>query len=112
MLTLYSVVMRPLTNLSTSSKAIGNVNQYFGLFGILCVRIYMPCLYLMNKIDTITIEELNLLARVPHYVPICAGKEWNFDDLLETMWKYLDMFRMYVVALFMLVHRYTKPKGQ
>jgi len=64
-------------------------------------RIYMPCLYLMNKIDTITIEELNLLARVPHYVPICAGKEWNFDELLETMWKYLDMFRIY-----------TKPKGQ
>jgi len=64
-------------------------------------RIYVPCIYIMNKIDMITIEELNLLARVPHYVPICAGKEWNFDELLETMWAYLSMFRIY-----------TKPKGQ
>lgn len=64
-------------------------------------RIFVPCLYILNKIDTITIEELDLLSQVPHYVPICAFKEWNFDDLLETVWKYLNMLRIY-----------TKPKGQ
>lgn len=64
-------------------------------------RAYIPCLYVLNKIDTITIEELNLLSRVPHYVPVCAGKEWNFDDLLEKIWKYLNMIRVY-----------TKPRGQ
>jgi hypothetical protein len=36
-------------------------------------RIYCPCVYVLNKIDTITIEELDLLSRVPHYVPIAAG---------------------------------------
>lgn len=64
-------------------------------------RMYIPCLYVLNKIDTITIEELDLLSRVPHYVPICAGKEWNFDDLLEKVWQYLDMCRIY-----------TKPRGK
>ena len=64
-------------------------------------RVYMPCLYVMNKIDAITIEELNLLDKVPHYVPISAHKEWNFDELLEKMWEYCKMLRIY-----------TKPKGQ
>jgi len=64
-------------------------------------RVYTPCIYIINKIDTITIEELDLISRVPHYVPIAAGKEWNFDELLEKIWSYLSMFRIY-----------TKPKGQ
>lgn len=64
-------------------------------------RIYTPCLYVLNKIDDITIEELDLLSRVPHYVPIAAKQEWNFDELLERVWTYLDMYRVY-----------TKPKGQ
>lgn len=64
-------------------------------------RVYCPAIYVMNKIDSITIEELDLLARVPHYVPISAGKEWNFDELLEKIWEYLNMIRIY-----------TKPRGQ
>jgi len=64
-------------------------------------RVYASCIYVLNKIDTITIEELDLLSKVPHYVPVCADKEWNFDDLLEKIWLYLNMFRIY-----------TKPKGQ
>lgn len=58
-------------------------------------------MYVLNKIDTITIEELDLLSRVPHYVPICAYHEWNHDTLMEKIWEYLDMLRIY-----------TKPKGQ
>jgi ribosome-interacting GTPase 1 len=38
-------------------------------------RKYTPCLYVMNKCDTITIEELELISQVPNYVPVCAGKE-------------------------------------
>jgi len=64
-------------------------------------RVYIPCLYVLNKIDTITLEELDVLSRVPHYVPICADLEWNFDELLEKIWQYLNMIRIY-----------TKPKGQ
>lgn len=64
-------------------------------------RVYCPCLYVLNKIDSITLEELELISRVPHYVPIAAFKEWNFDELLEKVWQYLNMKRIY-----------TKPKGQ
>jgi small GTP-binding protein len=64
-------------------------------------RIYMPALYILNKIDQITIEELDLLDRVPHAVPISAHHQWNLDELLEKTWEYLDLIRIY-----------TKPKGQ
>ena len=64
-------------------------------------RKYIPCLYVLNKVDSVTVEELELLSRVPHYVPIAASQEWNFDELLEQVWQYLNMRRVY-----------TKPKGQ
>jgi len=64
-------------------------------------RVYVPALYVLNKVDQISLEELDLLDRIPHYVPICAGLEWNLDALLEKMWEYLDLIRVY-----------TKPKGQ
>ena len=64
-------------------------------------RIYVPCLYVLNKIDAISIEELDLLDKFPHYVPISAKDEWNFDELMEKIWDYLDLIRIY-----------TKPKGQ
>jgi len=64
-------------------------------------RVYIPCLYVLNKIDQLTLEELNLLDKIPHYVPISAGLEWNLDELLDKMWEYLDLHRIY-----------TKPKGQ
>ena len=37
---------------------------------------------------------------VPHYVPISAHHTWNFDELLEKIWTYCNMIRVY-----------TKPKG-
>lgn len=63
-------------------------------------RKYIPCLYALNKIDDITIEELDVLDRIPHYVPVSAKDEWNLDDLVEKCWEYLDLIRVY-----------TKPKG-
>mmetsp|Transcript_33031 Transcript_33031/g.83898 ORF Transcript_33031/g.83898 Transcript_33031/m.83898 type:complete len:373 (-) Transcript_33031:60-1178(-) len=64
-------------------------------------RKYCPCLYVMNKIDQITIEELDIISEIPHYVPVCAHHEWNLDGLADIMWKYMDLLRIY-----------TKPKGQ
>jgi len=40
-------------------------------------------------------QELDLLQRVPHTCPISAHHEWNFDELLDMAWKYLDLVRMY-----------------
>uniref|UniRef100_A0A2N9FSE8 OBG-type G domain-containing protein n=1 Tax=Fagus sylvatica TaxID=28930 RepID=A0A2N9FSE8_FAGSY len=63
-------------------------------------RIYMPCIYVVNKIDQITVEELEILDKLPHYCPISAHLEWNLDGLLEMIWEYLNLTRIY-----------TKPKG-
>jgi len=64
-------------------------------------RVYVPCLYVLNKIDQISIEELDIIYTIPHCVPISAHHKWNFDDLLEKLWNYLALVRIY-----------TKPKGQ
>jgi uncharacterized protein len=69
-------------------------------------RKYMPCLYALNKIDDITIEELDILDKIPHYVPVSAKDEWNLDELVERCWEYLDLIRY-----FFNVRVYTKPKG-
>ena len=64
-------------------------------------RIYVPCIYVLNKIDQIYIEELDIIDKCPHYVPISAKDEWNFDELMQKIWDYLDLIRIY-----------TKPRGQ
>lgn len=64
-------------------------------------RVYIPCVYAINKIDQITLEELNVISKLPHYCPVCAYHEWNLDGLVHTIWSYLDMVRVY-----------TKPKGK
>lgn len=64
-------------------------------------RVYIPCIYVLNKIDQISIQELDILYTVPHCVPISAHHRWNFDDLLEMIWDYLGLIRIY-----------TKPKGK
>lgn len=33
-------------------------------------RVYIPCIYVVNKIDQITLEELEILDKLPHYCPI------------------------------------------
>ncbi|KAG2042962.1 P-loop containing nucleoside triphosphate hydrolase protein [Suillus americanus] len=64
-------------------------------------RVYIPALYVLNKIDAISIEELDLLYKIPHSVPI-SSKEWlNIDELSEKMWDALELVRVY-----------TKPRGQ
>ena len=50
---------------------------------------------MLNKIDQISIEELDIVYRIPHSIPVSAHHEWNFDDLLELMWKYLALVRVY-----------------
>ncbi|OAX43866.1 P-loop containing nucleoside triphosphate hydrolase protein [Rhizopogon vinicolor AM-OR11-026] len=64
-------------------------------------RFYIPALYVLNKIDAISIEELDLLYKIPYSVPI-SSREWlNIDELQEKMWDALELVRVY-----------TKPRGQ
>ncbi|KAF8974194.1 P-loop containing nucleoside triphosphate hydrolase protein [Flammula alnicola] len=59
-------------------------------------RVYIPCIY----IDAISIEELDLLYKIPMSVPI-SSREWlNVDELIVKMWETLSLVRVY-----------TKPRG-
>lgn len=64
-------------------------------------RKYIPAIYCLNKIDSFSIEELDLLYRIPNAVPISSENEWNLDELLDLMWDRLNLVRVY-----------TKPKGR
>ncbi len=33
-------------------------------------RLYIPAIYVVNKIDQITLEELEVMDRLPHYCPV------------------------------------------
>ena len=46
-------------------------------------------------------EELDVLDAVPHYCPISSHYNWNLDGLMDKVFEYLNMTRVY-----------TKPKGQ
>ena len=64
-------------------------------------RVYVPAIHVLNKIDAISIEELDLLYKIPHSVPISSKMWLNIDELKEFMWERLDLVRVY-----------TKPRGQ
>mmetsp|Transcript_26469 Transcript_26469/g.30294 ORF Transcript_26469/g.30294 Transcript_26469/m.30294 type:complete len:374 (-) Transcript_26469:88-1209(-) len=64
-------------------------------------RAYIPVLYVFNKIDQITIEELDILDQMPNYVPISSQHKWNMEELMEEIWDRCNMIRIY-----------TKPKGK
>jgi uncharacterized protein len=64
-------------------------------------REYKPCLYLYNKIDTVTIEEVDQLARMPHSIVGSVAQHFNIagpteDDFVkQKMWEYLGLTRVY-----------------
>ncbi|KAH9062144.1 P-loop containing nucleoside triphosphate hydrolase protein [Lactarius vividus] len=63
-------------------------------------RVYIPAIYVLNKIDVISIEELDLLYKIPNSVPISSNEWLNVDELIDKMWEALDLVRVY-----------TKPRG-
>jgi ribosome-interacting GTPase 1 len=64
-------------------------------------RKYIRCLYVYNKIDTLSIEEIDELARKPDSVVISIYMHLNIDEMLQRMWEYLGLLRIY-----------TKRRGQ
>ena len=50
-------------------------------------RAYIPVLYVFNKIDSVTIEELDILDQMPNYVPISSQHGWNLEELMEEIWE-------------------------
>ena len=64
-------------------------------------RKYIPCLYVYNKIDTLSIEEVDEIARKPDSIVVSVYMNLNLDTMLMKMWEYLGLLRVY-----------TKRRGQ
>lgn len=62
---------------------------------ILGTRKYVPCLYCYNKIDSISLEEVDRLARQPYTVVISCELDLNLDTLLVRIWHMLGLNRIY-----------------
>ncbi|KAI0239842.1 Developmentally-regulated GTP-binding protein 2 [Lamellibrachia satsuma] len=58
-------------------------------------RVYMNCLYVYNKIDQISIEEVDRIAHQPHSVVVSCNMRLNLDYLLEQLWECLALVRVY-----------------
>lgn len=63
-------------------------------------RKYVKCIYVYNKIDTISIEEVDLISQDPLCCCISVHMELGLNVLLQKIWKQLGMVRIY-----------TKKKG-
>lgn len=63
-------------------------------------RKYIKCLYVYNKIDTVSIEDVDELARQPNSTVISSGMKLGLDLLKERLWEMLGIVRIY-----------TKKKG-
>eukprot|EP00756_Hemistasia_phaeocysticola_P044798 Hpha_TRINITY_DN18586_c0_g1::TRINITY_DN18586_c0_g1_i1::g.195249::m.195249/K06944/K06944; uncharacterized protein len=58
-------------------------------------RVYLRCIYCYSKIDTSSIEEVDRLSRLPHSLCVSVHWELNLDLLLEKMWEYIDLVRVF-----------------
>ncbi|KAF9821818.1 hypothetical protein IEO21_00248 [Rhodonia placenta] len=58
-------------------------------------RKYMPCLYVYNKIDAISLEQMDKLAHDEHTIVISCEMGLNLDHLIERMWDELGLVKVY-----------------
>jgi len=58
-------------------------------------RKYVDALFVYNKCDTISIEDMDELARRPNSLPISVSTELNLDYMLQLIWERLNLVRVY-----------------
>jgi len=58
-------------------------------------RKYMPSLYVYNKIDTITMEEMHRLSMLPHSVVLSLHWDLNIEEVINEIWEHLNIIRIY-----------------
>eukprot|EP00697_Spironema_sp_BW2_P010091 gnl/Spiro4/25188_TR12532_c0_g1_i1.p1 gnl/Spiro4/25188_TR12532_c0_g1~~gnl/Spiro4/25188_TR12532_c0_g1_i1.p1 ORF type:complete len:387 (-),score=82.84 gnl/Spiro4/25188_TR12532_c0_g1_i1:6-1106(-) len=58
-------------------------------------RVYLKCLYVYNKIDTITIEEVDRIARTDDSCVISCHWDLGLEMLLDKAWDMLALTRIY-----------------
>lgn len=54
-------------------------------------RVYIKCLYVYNKIDICSIEEIDDIAREPNSTVVSMHQRLGIDSLLDRIWEMLDI---------------------
>lgn len=57
--------------------------------------LYIKCLYVYNKIDAVSLEECDRLAREPNTVVMLCEMDLGIEDLKEEIWRQLGLVRLY-----------------
>ncbi len=58
-------------------------------------RKYIKCLYCYNKIDQISIQQVDQLARQDYTVVVSCESDLNLDYLVSQIWHHLNLIRVY-----------------
>jgi uncharacterized protein len=58
-------------------------------------RKYIKCLYIYNKIDSISLPFLDELAREPHTVVMSCEMDLGIQDVVDRCWEELGLIRIY-----------------
>jgi len=58
-------------------------------------RKYIPCLYVYNKVDAISLEQMDKIARSDNTVVISCELGLNLDYLIERIWDDLGLVKIY-----------------
>lgn len=66
-------------------------------------RKYIKGLFVFNKIDTISIEEVDFLSRQYNSVCISCNMKLGKDFFLEKVWEQLNLVRVYTKKVFVLI---------
>lgn len=56
---------------------------------------YIKCLYVYNKIDAVSLEECDRLAREPNTVVMSCELDLGIEDLKDEIWRQLGLVRVY-----------------
>lgn len=58
-------------------------------------RVYIPCIYVINKIDMVSLPAVEHYAQQPHTVVISIHDRLNLEYLQQVLWEHLRLVRIY-----------------
>ncbi|GMM36129.1 Rbg2 protein [Saccharomycopsis crataegensis] len=56
---------------------------------------YVNCVYAYNKIDAVSLEEVDRIAREPNTVVMSVEKDLGVDDVIDEIWHNLNLIKVY-----------------
>jgi len=62
---------------------------------VLGTRKYIKCLYVYNKIDAVSLETMDRMARLPNSMVVSCELKLNIEELKDRIWDMLELKRIY-----------------